>query len=62
MIVNGQGPQRSSDNQGEGYGGGGGAHYNGSQWIRDGLPGVILMEVVKGNIDFEFFLLKTILF
>ena len=39
VLVNGEGPQRVSDHQGEGYGGGGGRHYG------YGLPGVILMEV-----------------
>ena len=40
VLVNGQGPHRDSyDNQGEGYGGGGGGRY------REGLPGVILIEI-----------------
>ena len=49
VLINGEGPMRDSDNQGEGYGGGGCGHpSNGNrrQWIEEGLPGVILLEVV----------------
>jgi len=45
VMVNGEGPQRESDNQGEGYGGGGALHSRGGISVYDGLPGVILMEV-----------------
>jgi len=45
VLVNGDGPQRYSDIQGEGYGGGGGPHKVSGVWHYDGLPGVILMEV-----------------
>ena len=45
VLVNGDGPQRDSHNQGEGFGGGAGDHVNGNEWINDGPPGVILVEV-----------------
>ena len=41
-MVNGDGPQRDELTQGEGYGGGGG----GCDFKYEGLPGVILIEVV----------------
>ena len=45
-MINGEGPVRHYENQGEGYGGGGGAHYSGNdQWYPEGLPGVILLEI-----------------
>ena len=46
VLVNGEGPQRDSDNQGEGYGGGANCHRNSDgDLMYDGLPGVILLEV-----------------
>ena len=45
VLVNGDGPQRDSVNQGEGYGAGGGPHGVSGVMHYDGLPGVILMEV-----------------
>ena len=42
VLVNGDGPQRDERTQGEGYGGGGG----GCAFTKEGLPGVILIEVV----------------
>ena len=44
VLVNGEGPDRDSVNQGQGYCGGGGRHINGA-YIDDGLSGVILIEV-----------------
>jgi len=44
VLVNGQGPQRDNETQGEGYGGGGGYHDD-SVVHHYGLPGVILIEV-----------------
>ena len=50
VLVNRKGPQRDSDNQGEGFGGGAGWHRNSDgDLIFDGLPGVILLEV--GNLN-----------
>ena len=49
VMVNGQGPQRSSDNQGEGFGGGGGWRVNGHKGINVGLHGVVLIEVTKSG-------------
>ena len=49
VLINGDGPMRDSDYQGEGYGGGGCGHRsNGSkwEWIETGLQGVNLLEVV----------------
>ena len=45
VLVNGDGPQRDSVNQGEGYGAGGGPHFVSGVGHYDGFPGVILMEV-----------------
>ena len=48
VLVNGNGPQYDSVHQGQGYGGGGGGHFNeDDELISDGLPGVILMEILK---------------
>ena len=50
VMVNGQGPE-ASKHQGQGYGGGGGLHTvdfgEGSEYIREGLQGVIILELVK---------------
>ena len=46
VLVGGSGPSRDNQYQGEGYGGGGGGWYDGSRLHQDGLPGVILVEVV----------------
>ena len=44
VIINGEGPKRSSINQGLGYGGGGGGCDELEAW--NGLPGVVIVEVV----------------
>ena len=49
VLVNGQGPQRRSNHQGQGYGGGGSDYLYPKERhipIPDGLPGVVLVEVV----------------
>ena len=48
VLVDGEGPQRDNDNQGEGYGGGGSSRTDSNNALRhEGLPGVILLEIVE---------------
>lgn len=46
VMVNGEGPAHGDQYQGLGYGGGGCTHYNDDgQYITNGLPGVVILEI-----------------